>query len=217
MSLTTCKIHYTKQPSRSIYASPSLLKQLNLKPNQTIQLKLGRKKIKAGVKRINRKGKHLYIPRSVQGRMMLPKMNRFFVTSQSGDKVQLGPLIGIMTTARNRTDRRPFGGKSANMRNYLRAGYGKALYFAFTPSDINWNNETVTAHFPNSKGGWTKEIVPFPDVVYNRVTNRRMERSQMMQTIKGRFVRRNIPIFNWDFYDKWQTYNLLESETEIAK
>src|SRR5690606_18897595 len=83
--------------------------------------------------------------------------------------------------------------------------------------DINWHNETVAAHFLNSKGGWTRKIVPLPDVVYNRVTNRRIERSPAMQALKERFVRRNIPIFNWNFYDKWQIYNILQNEPEVSR
>lgn len=217
MSLTSCKIHFTKQPSKSIYASTSLLKQLKLKPTRSIQLRLGKKMTRAALKRIKKPGKHLYIPSTIRGLIHFPQSGNVLISSQSSEKIQLGPLIGIMTTADQRSVDRPFGRKSGLMRSYLQAGYGKALYFAFSPGDINWSNETVAAHFLNGKGGWTKKYVPLPDVIYNRVTNRRIERSPAMQALKERFVRRNIPIFNWNFYDKWQIYNLLQNESEVSR
>jgi hypothetical protein len=217
MTLTSCKIHFTKQASRSIYASSSLLKQLNLKPTKSIQLRLGKKVTRTALKRIKKPGKHLYIPSTIRSLIHFPQTGSVYISNQDNEKIELGPLIGIMTTADQRTDARPFGRKSGLIKSYLQAGNGKAFYFAFSPGDINWHNETVAAHFLNSKGGWTRKIVPLPDVVYNRVTNRRIERSPAMQALKERFVRRNIPIFNWNFYDKWQIYNILQNEPEVSR
>src|SRR5690606_20717475 len=111
----------------------------------------------------------------------------------------------------------PFGPKTGVMRQYLSAGSGKSLYFAFAPEDVNWQSETVTAHFLSPNGGWDKRVVPFPDVIYNRVTSRSLERSLPMMTLKERFSRKKIPIFNWSFYDKWKIYHILQGEPDAAK
>lgn len=217
MNMTTCKIHFTKTPSKSIYASTSLLKKLKLKPAKSIHLGLGKKKTRTTLKRIKKPGRHLYIPSTIRGLLRVPQSGSVLISNQNGGKLQLGPLIGIMTTASSRTVNAPFGGKSGMLKQYLRAGHGKALYFAFTPMDIDWQKETVVAHFLNSSGGWTRRVVPLPDVVYNRITNRKLERSLAMHALKSRFLKRNIPIFNWSFYDKWQIYNLLQNESDVSR
>lgn len=216
MSFTTCKIHFTKQPSKSIYATSSLLQQLKLRPTKKIKLKYGKKEAKIALRRINKKGRHLYIPASVRGMIRLPHAGPIMISNENDERLKIGPLIGILTIAPGRTAERPFGGKTGAIRQYLRAGSGKAFYFAFAPQDINWNLETVNAHFL-SANGWSRTSVPFPDVIYNRITNRKVEKSVLMQALKERFLRKKIPIFNWGFYDKWQIYHLLQSEPEISK
>lgn len=218
MSLTKCNIHFTKQASKTVYATPALLRRLKLRTNHPIQVKLGNKKARISLRRINKKGKRLYIPPAIRGSIHLPRGKQVLVGSQQGDnEIQLGPLIGIMTTSHSRTPSRPFGNKSLIMRQYLSANNLNAYYFAFSPEDINWYNETIQAYFIQPGNKWQRKTVPFPDVIYNRVTSRRLEQSQAMKNIKERFVKRNIPIFNWSFYDKWQIYNILQSDKDALK
>lgn len=61
-----------------------------------------------------------------------------------------------------------------------------------------------------------KKNVPFPDVIYNRITNRSIENSPLTEAMKERFDQRNIPIFNWSFFDKWQVYHMLKNDKEAS-
>lgn len=217
MSLTKCNIHFTKQSSKTVYATPALLRRLKLRTNQPVHVKLGNKKARISLRRINKKGNRLYIPTAIRGSINLPRGKQVLVGSQEDNEIQLGPLIGIMTTSHSRSSTRPFGSKSNMMRQYLQANNMNAYYFAFSPEDINWYNETIQAYFILPGGKWERKTVPFPDVIYNRVTSRRLEQSQAMKNIKERFLKRDIAIFNWNFYDKWQIYNVLQSDKEAFK
>jgi hypothetical protein len=136
--------------------------------------------------------------------------------SHGGRDIQIGPLVGILTNASSASVVQPFGTRSPLLKQYIGPGSQKSFFFAFTPSGVNWAAETVTAYFP-SGDGWVRKTVPLPDVVYNRLSSRKAEKSLSIENFKERFVRRGTPIFNWSFFDKWDVYNLLEGDKEAFK
>jgi hypothetical protein len=215
MSLTSGKVHFMTQSYKHIYMSSLMLRKLKLTAKKSIQIKLGQKTKTVSIKRIKRKGAHLFIPPALRQELNVPKQGQCLLLS-SGSNVRFGPLVGILTTTGNRSAASPFGSRSGMIRQYLRAGTNKAYYFAFTPQDINWQQETVAGYFIAPGGGWSRRIVSLPDVVYNRMANRKAEKSSSVELIKDRFVRRNIPIFNWGFFDKWDVYDLLDGDIEAG-
>lgn len=214
MNLTSCEIHFMNRRGNTVYASNKVFKDLRLTSKKQITLQCGRKEIKTSIRKIKKKGNHLYLPGSVQQSIKIPKSGGCLVVSNNQDQVKLGPLIGILTSGGYRTSSEPFGKRSGFIKQFLRVGNKKAFYFAFSPRDINWHSETVTAHFLGKNNAWVKKIVPLPDVVYNRIPSRSAEKSGRLIEIKQRFTRRSIPLFNWSFFEKWDVYDLLKSETE---
>jgi hypothetical protein len=95
-------------------------------------------------------------------------------------------------------------------------GSDRSFTFAFSPRSVNWMQETVVGYFPRKDGGWVRRKVPLPDVVYNRLASRKEEKLASMDSFKERFLKRGIPLFNWNFFDKWDVYNLLEG-TDVFK
>lgn len=217
MNLTSCKIHFTNRLDRTIYASNEIIKKLELSSGKKIKLRLGKKEVNTSLKRIKKKGKHLYLPNPVRHSIRIPNDGNCLLLSSNEEEIQIGPLIGVMTTGGYRTSSQPFGRRSNFIKQFLKVGNNKAFCFAFSPRDINWLQETVLAHFIGVKGNWMQKTVPLPDVVYNRLPSRRAEKSLLMNNFKERFVRRKIPIFNWSFFDKWDVYYLLQGETEAFK
>jgi len=214
MSLTLSKIHFTRKSDRAVYVTSALAKQLRLRGRSTVDVRLGGRTVTAEVKPLRRKGKHLYLPLYVREAIRAPKTgNIYLATTDGGTTVRLGPLIGILTSGKGGIDR-PFGTRTGMIRELLRAGGGKAYSFAFTPRDVNWDQNTVFGYFANENGGWTRKTV---DVVYNRLASRSADVSYGMEQLKQRFLRRNIPVFNWSFYSKWDVYRMLEDEADAYK
>ncbi|MBP1993276.1 YheC/YheD family endospore coat-associated protein [Paenibacillus eucommiae] len=211
MSLTTCTIHTVQRADRSVYVSNDLVKALRLTGSKTITLKAGSKSITAPLRLIRKAGQHLYIPLSMIGKLHLPRIGSTLATSSSAKEIRLGPMIGILT---NMTDSptSPFGPKTGFIRQVMQTGADKSFHFAFSPRDVNWQQETVRGVFLSPGGGWVRKTVPLPDVVYNRLSSRIAERSSGMEGFKERFGRKGIPLFNWSFFDKWDVYNLLEGD-----
>ncbi|MBH5317251.1 YheC/YheD family protein [Paenibacillus sp. GSMTC-2017] len=214
MSLTTCNVHFSQQSDKIVYLSRSLYKQLKLSGKRSIQLKLGNEIITATVRQLSRSGNHLYLSAGVRSSFRVPKSGNVYVLSTADDELQLGPLVGILTDTINQGDSYPFGSLSGFIKQVIRTGDRKAYMFGFTPNDINWQQETVNGYFLNAQGDWFRKIVPLPDVVYNRLPNRKAETSPFISSIRERFVKRKIPLFNWSFLNKADVYTLLDKDPE---
>lgn len=216
MSFTTCQIHFTNRSDKTIFLSNALYSQLKLSSNIPVRLVVGKKRVQAPIKTIRKTGKHIYLPMSIRNVMRVPRSGTSFITSQSGE-VKLGPLVGIMTTVYSRnSSTQPFGGNTELIRSLLRIGANQAFHFAFDPRDINWEDETVIAFFMDNSGRWQRKVVSLPDVVYNRLPSRRAEKTEAMKQLKERFLRKNIPIFNWSFFEKWDVYDMLMRDAEAS-
>jgi hypothetical protein len=212
MSLATCTIRFTKRTEKSIYISGSLARSLQLAGVKTVTIKHGSASTSAALRRLKKTENVIYFPESLKEALRLPRDGKCMVTSNKSKEIELGPLIGIMTSFAGPSIARPFGNKTGLIRSYLSAGANRAFYFAFRPRDVNWSNETVAGYFPGPGGTWRRRVVPLPSAIYNRLGSRTAEKSASMDSFKERFTRRGIPLFNWSFFDKWDVYRLLEGD-----
>lgn len=213
MSLTFCNVHFTQQPEKVVYVSNSLLKMLKLSGKKSIYLRLGKISVPATVKPIKKSGKHLYLPAGIRNLIRVPKAGNVMLLNNN-DEVHIGPLIGVLSDSAVRSATHPFGSRTGFIKQLLREGNKRAYIFAFTPRDINWQQETILAYFLSETGGWTRKTVPLPDVIYNRLPSRRAETGAAVNSLRERFIRKKIPFFNWSFFNKSDVYALLEKEPE---
>jgi hypothetical protein len=211
MSLTLCTIHATRKTDRSVYLTRELVKALRLTGTKTVSLKLGSKSTSVALKLIKKTGLHLYIPISLMNSMNIPRNGSCLAVSNTTKELRLGPLIGILTNFAD-SSTNPFGSRTGFIRQIMQNGVNRSFYFAFSPKDVNWQQETITGLLPTSTGGWVRKTVPLPDVVYNRLSSRKAEKTAGIEGFKERFVRKDIPLFNWSFFDKWDVYKMLDGD-----
>jgi len=217
MSLTICNVHFTQQPERIVWFSSPLVKLLKLSGRKSINVKLGRDTVPARVRLIKRKGNHVYMSAGLRQSMRVPMSGLVYVHNEEEGEIQLGPLIGVLTDSSMRSMTAPFGERTAFMRQLLSLGKKQAYFFAFTPRDINWQQETVNGWFYQAGGKWYRRVVPLPDVVYNRLPSRKAEAGSALIALRERFVRRRIPFFNWSFFNKSDVYRLLDNDPEASR
>jgi hypothetical protein len=211
MSLTSCNIRFTNKPEKVIYASATLLKLLKLKNKKKVIIRLGQQSVYTSIRTIKGIGKSLILPTSVRTILRPPRDGMCYIQSDEDKELRLGPLMGVLSSS-STGSLNPFGSRTGLIRQLLQQGKNRAFYFAFGPRDINWQNETVDGYFIGASGGWVRRRVPLPDVVYNRSPSRKVEKTAAMEEFKERFVRRQIPLFNWSFFEKWDVYRLLEND-----
>lgn len=151
MSLTTCNVHFSQQSNKVVYLSGPLLKQLKLSDKTSVRLKLGNEVINAEIKQLKRPGNHLYLSAGIRQTIRVPKSGNVYVLNAGGNELQLGPLVGILSDNNDRSESNPFGPRTGFIKEVIRTGEHKAYLFGFTPSDINWQQETVNGYFLNAQ------------------------------------------------------------------
>ncbi|TXK72244.1 YheC/YheD family protein [Paenibacillus sp. N3.4] len=211
MSLTTCMLHAVKRTDRSVYLTSELVKALRLTGTKSITVKVGSKSATLPIRLIKKPGLHMYVPISLMTTLRIPRIGNVLAVSNASKELRIGPIIGILTNV-NTNSPAPFGSKTGFIRQVLQTGSNKSFLFAFSPNQVNWIQETVTGVIPKDGGGWIRKTFPLPDVVYNRLSSRKEEKSAGIQGFKERFVRRGIPLFNWSFFDKWDVYKMLDGD-----
>ncbi|MNM00147.1 Endospore coat-associated protein YheD [compost metagenome] len=216
MGLTYCNVHFTKQPERVVYVSGSLMKSLKLTGKRNIRVRLGKDAIPAVIKPIKRAGKHLFLASGVQHAIKVPKSGGVYLRGLQNDEVQLGPLVGVLSDGPG-SPSSPFSTRTGFIKHLLREGRGMCYIFAFTPKDINWQQDRVNGYFLTDSGKFERKIVPLPDVVYNRLPSRRAETSPAINQLRERFIRKRIPFFNWSFFNKSDIYRLLENDSFASR
>ncbi|KAA0547503.1 YheC/YheD family protein [Bacillus sp. BGMRC 2118] len=135
------------------------------------------------------------------------------------DILHIGPLVGIFTAGFTDSLLRPIGERSLFFAKLLSAEKSVGVCaFVFGAHLINWDDGTVSGYFYNEKEGWTKRNIPLPNVIYDRLPNRRTENHNGIKSIKQRLQTEYlIPWYNPGFFSKWDLYQQLIHDNDLKK
>lgn len=129
------------------------------------------------------------------------------------EELHIGPLIGLLTV--------PFGsrnsvGRSALSRGLQHAGRRVgALVYSFTSHDVDWSRRLVRASIEHG-GMVSYTMLPLPDVIYNRIPNRGLERTPHYRNFLRRLSEvKHVYMFNPRFFNKWQVHRWLSAVSEV--
>ncbi|WP_246938890.1 YheC/YheD family protein [Bacillus pinisoli] len=160
----------------------------------------------------------LYISKDLLTRLSIPK-NRTLHLFNNGETLQIGPVIGIFTAGFTESTLRPIGERSLFFAKLLtmEKPVGVCAY-VFGAHLINWNEGTVNGYFYDEKEGWMMQEVPLPNVIYDRLPNRKTENHYAIKKIKQRLKDEYIiPWYNPGFFNKWDVFQLLRRDTSLSK
>jgi hypothetical protein len=133
------------------------------------------------------------------------------------DFIYLGVLIGIFTSGFTSFKLSPVGERSYFFRKLLSVQSSLGVIpFVFGEQHIDWENGLVKGYFHFGEG-WEIESVPFPNVIYDRLPNRRSEKRKTYKEIKDRLQRQyGIPWYNPGFFNKLDLFERLESDETVG-
>ena len=142
--------------------------------------------------------------------------------TESDGRIRIGPVLAIYTSSSRRRGARRFAGLSGRFRRLVedsrRMG---ALAFVFTPKGVKWATRTIrgfTFVGRGKRGRWVPGTFPFPNVIYNRVPNRRAENRPLVRSVLERLLADpELHIFNPRFLDKWEVYEILRRSKEVSE
>ncbi|WP_124726909.1 YheC/YheD family protein [Staphylospora marina] len=134
-------------------------------------------------------------------------------------RLRIGPLLGILINPQpDATEELPFGAMTKFMEECIFAGHGAGLQvFVFSPDSLDLERKSVQGWIRN-KDRWISVRLPLPDVVYNRLTSRKVEQQESVQTMLSRMKRiYHIPVFNEQFLNKIEVYDILVKDEQIRR
>jgi YheC/D like ATP-grasp len=194
----------------------NLCQKLGLRPRQKITIKLGKKEVVATIlqERRNPDSTIVKVTSLLQTELGIPH-GGLINLKREGEVLRFGPAIGIVTTGIRRDARQPIGARTSFFLKLLQAQEGKGVfYYIFSPDDVDWNNNQVTAWFlrKNKNGSyfWRKIVTAMPDVVYDRIPSRSAENQESVRDFKYKLANySHLPVFNQGFFNKWNVHQLL--------
>lgn len=217
MNSYVCRIHRLKSaPTKAVIMTTSLIQKLGCTHGTSVRVSCGNKQVITRIASVNRPGDAMYIPANIAHALALPSTLTTRVTFQN-KTLRMGPVIGILTTGFTGSSLKPFGARTSLFKQFLAAGKEEGpVFFVFTPSMVNWQDETIAGWFIHYHPAlkqyiWKADRAPFPDVVYDRVPNRKKELEPCVVQCKGRLLkhRHRIHWFNQGFFNKWNVHEQL--------
>lgn len=186
--------------------------------NSISGLGFGTKQIHCNVTFHREKTNFIYISPDIVKELNLP-LNRTLHYFINQDIFHIGPLVGVFTAGFTDSLLRPIGERSLFFAKLLTAEKSVGVCaFVFGAHLINWDEGTVTGYFYNEKEGWTKQDIPLPNVIYDRLPNRRTENHSGIRVIKHRLQNEYlIPWYNPGFFSKWDLYQMLIKDDNLSQ
>lgn len=125
--------------------------------------------------------------------------------------------IGILTMSDDEND---FRGNRQNFIDIINAGNElKMDVYVIAHKDLNVNHSKIYGYkYKTDQKSWKREIVPLPQVIYNRIPNRNDEfNPDVQQTIKECIKHPGIKLFNPSFFNKWTLFEWLRKSRYTKK
>lgn len=204
-------------PSTSLGLGETLAKKLGI-VHHSILVKFGSSVSTAYLWLTNQKKAILQCSQQLAKQLLLPTSSTLYARFDNRSiRLWIGPLLGILIdTIPSSHSKHPFGLMTKFLEECSNAGKKHGIQVAILSpqalSVVNKEMQTWIYH----KNRWIKATLPLPDVIYNRITSRRVEANKELQS-KLNILRTHyqIPIFNEMFLDKLQVHNLLSQESRM--
>lgn len=136
----------------------------------------------------------------------------------TADQVRIGPLIGILCNPAWNPRKQVMGQTKQLpvLEKLIDAGeQAGTLCVLFRIEDVDFQAMTIRALMRHG-GGWKRQTLPLPDVIYDQVISRRRERTRAHAERRERLSKLyGKRIFNDGFFDKWEVHEWLKQDVRV--
>lgn len=112
---------------------------------------------------------------------------------------------------------RGFRGNHANFIDLIQMGKSRGVFvFVVTSSELAQNKKRIRGHVYNADTDmWTRQLLPFPQVIYNRIPTRTDEQQpEVSRMIADLLKNKKAKLFNPYFFNKWTLFEWLNKTKE---
>lgn len=195
-----------------VFCPPAIIRDKHIK-----SLAFGSKSVEVDFLPHPDKEDTIVMSRRIQKAIQLPSMKvplHAFIDNQT---LSIGPLVGIFTAGFTPDEGFPVGDRTTFFAKLLSVNKTVgALPFVFGEQHINWEQGTIEGYFYHQLS-WKTVEVPFPNVIYDRLPNRRSENNPKLIRVKERLQKEYlIPWYNPGFFNKLEIYERLQQDTSVT-
>ncbi|WP_223700820.1 YheC/YheD family endospore coat-associated protein [Sutcliffiella deserti] len=207
----------SNHPIPIIQISEALAKKIKLPTDLTfIDLQCSRNTISAPI--VCMKGEELTLrlhSALLKSLLLFEEEKNYLISYDSSlTKIHIGPVIGLMTEISPKENEIDF--KSIHAYCMELANYSEeigVIFYVFSLPEHCSEPHIEGYYFDNNH--WSKSILPFPQVVHNRLHKRSSEKRALFEQFTTQLQEWNIPYFNDHFLDKWTVYDLLKEAEHL--
>ena len=195
-----------------VFCPPSILKE-----KQLTRIAFGSRSIEVDFLPHPEQSDRISISQEIQNTLYFPSFNiplHVFIDNQS---LIIGPLVGIFTAGFTSLPLEPIGERTQFFSKLLSVNkMVGALPFVFGEQHIDWDLGTIEGFFFHDNG-WETVEVPFPNVIYDRLPNRRSENNPRLIKVRERLQKEYlIPWYNPGFFNKLDIHERLIQDDAVA-
>ncbi|WP_161524737.1 YheC/YheD family endospore coat-associated protein [Alteribacter lacisalsi] len=206
----------THHPKASVFLPSSFMEEQNLREGEPFTFQFGTKELTITIRQsaVN----EFEMSEDVKERLYLPVHAPLALHADRQSRIlAAGPHIGIYTAGFTQSLLRPAGDRSFLFSKYLIAARKAGIScFLFGAPHIQWEDGLVEGYVYDQEG-WKKSLLPLPDVVYDRIPNRKTEAHPGYSEVRERLQNEyQIPWFNPGFFDKWKVHQSI-SGTDASR
>lgn len=126
-------------------------------------------------------------------------------------------ILAILTT---KSKKGKVKGNFENFKDLIATGTAMGFIVYVLPiSHLNTTKEQLKGLIYNAHTDkWISTLMPFPNLIYNRIPYRQDEASKYVKNKIGRISKlKNVKLFNPTFFNKWQLFRWLMKSSETSK
>jgi YheC/D like ATP-grasp len=195
-----------------VFCPPALLKDKNLK-----RIAFGSKSMAVDFRPHPDEADQVVISKGIQEAILFPNLHVPLHLFIEDHVLYMGPLIGIFTAGFTPFPLHPIGERTNFFSKLLsvKKSVG-ALPFVFGEQHIDWDQRAITGYIYH-EDNWKTVEVPFPNVIYDRLPNRKSERNPKLIKVKERLQKEFlIPWYNPGFFNKLDIYERLQQDSSVT-
>ena len=130
----------------------------------------------------------------------------------------IGPIVGIFTAGFTNNLLSPLGIRTHTYAKFISSAEKiGALPVLFGLQHIDWEKGLISGYY-YEQDKWIVIDIPFPNVIYDRLPNRKVENLQKVQEIKRKLIQEyGIPWYNPGFFNKLDVYKMLQKNEHTKK
>lgn len=195
-----------------IKMSEIIFKKLSLQKQQSIEIHCSRNSVNVEIVSINESEPVIQCSESVLRELQLPA-ETFSITLQKkgNSKLEIGPVVGLLTDVSEQKSRISLGSIEEFCEELSK--YANEIGVLFYVFSLNTFYDHMGYVFFD--GTWKKSIVPYPQVVHNRIHSRKREQSLRFTDFTNELQINRIPYFNDHFLNKWEVYEILKEHEHL--